>query len=163
MKNEPEWMRNFRLKAYDYFMDRPMPNWGGDLSTIDFDNIYYYAKPTDKMGTDWKDVPENIRKTFDKLGIPEAERKFLGGVGAQYESEVVYHSLREDLEKKGVVFLDTDSALKQYPDIMKRYFGTISPTQRQQIRRAQQCSMEWWKLRLHSARSKGRGPASSLF
>ncbi|MHB8566769.1 MAG: Fe-S cluster assembly protein SufB [Nitrososphaerales archaeon] len=127
MKNEPEWMLNFRLKSYDYFMDRPMPNWGGDLSTIDFDNIYYYAKPTDKAGTDWKDVPENIRKTFDKLGIPEAERKFLGGVGAQYESEVVYHSLREDLAKKGVVFLDTDSAVKQYPDLVKRYFGTIIP------------------------------------
>ncbi|MHB8566625.1 MAG: Fe-S cluster assembly protein SufB [Nitrososphaerales archaeon] len=127
MKNEPEWMLNFRLKSYDYFMDRPMPNWGGDLSKIDFDNIYYYAKPTDKMGTDWKDVPENIRRTFEKLGIPEAERKFLGGVGAQYESEVVYHSLREDLEKKGVIFLDTDSALKQYPDIVKRYLGTIIP------------------------------------
>ena len=127
MKNEPEWMRNFRLKAYDYFMDRPMPNWGGDLSTIDFDSIYYYAKPTDKAGTDWNDVPENIRKTFDRLGIPEAERKFLGGVGAQYESEVVYHSLREDLEKKGVVFLDTDSAIQKHPDIVKRYFGTIIP------------------------------------
>ena len=128
MKNEPEWMRNYRLKAYDYFMDRPMPNWGGDLSTIDFDNIYYYAKPTDKAGTDWNDVPENIRKTFDRLGIPEAERKFLGGVGAQYESEVVYHSLRQDLEKKGVIFLDTDSALQKYPDIVKRYFGTIIPS-----------------------------------
>ena len=127
MKNEPEWMLNIRLKAYEYFMQRPMPLWGGDLSKIDFDNIYYYAKPTDKMGTDWKDVPENIRKTFDKLGIPEAERKFLGGVGAQYESEVVYHSLREDLAKKGVVFLDMDSALKEYPDIVKRYFGTIIP------------------------------------
>lgn len=128
MKNEPEWMRNYRLKAYDYFMDRPMPSWGGDLSTIDFDNIYYYAKPTDKAGTDWNDVPENIRKTFDRLGIPEAERKFLGGVGAQYESEVVYHSLRQDLEKKGVIFLDTDSALQKYPDIVKRYFGTIIPS-----------------------------------
>ena len=127
MKNEPEWMRNFRLKSYDYFMNRPMPSWGGDLSRIDFDNIYYYAKPTDKAGTDWNDVPENIRKTFDRLGIPEAERKFLGGVGAQYESEVVYHSLREDLEKKGVVFLDTDSAVQKYPDIVKRYFGTIIP------------------------------------
>jgi Fe-S cluster assembly protein SufB len=127
MKNEPEWMRNFRLKALDYFFERPMPNWGGDLSKIDFDNIYYYARPSDKVGTDWKDVPENIRKTFDKLGIPEAERKFLGGVGAQYESEVVYHSLREDLEKKGVVFLDTDTALKTHPDIMKRYFGKIIP------------------------------------
>ncbi|MDA4130542.1 MAG: Fe-S cluster assembly protein SufB [Thaumarchaeota archaeon] len=127
MKNEPKWMLDFRLKAYDYFMDRPMPNWGGDLSRINFENIYYYAKPTDKIGTDWKDVPENIRKTFEKLGIPEAERKFLGGVGAQYESEVVYHSLREDLEKKGVIFLDTDSAIKQYPDIVRRYIGTIIP------------------------------------
>ncbi len=127
MKNEPEWMLNFRLKSYDYFVDRPMPNWGGDLSKIDFDNIYYYAKPADKMETNWKDVPENIRRTFEKLGIPEAERKFLGGVGAQYESEVVYHSLREDLEKKGVIFLDTDSAVKQYPDIVKRYLGTIIP------------------------------------
>jgi Fe-S cluster assembly protein SufB len=127
MKNEPEWMRNFRLKSYDYFMDRAMPNWGGDLSKIDFDNIYYYAKPTDKMGRDWSEVPENIKRTFEKLGIPEAERKFLGGVGAQYESEVVYHSLREDLAKKGIVFLDTDSALKQYPDILKKYFGTIVP------------------------------------
>lgn len=127
MKNEPEWMLNFRLKSYDYFMDRPMPNWGGDLSKIDFDNIYYYAKPTDKMGRNWSDVPENIKKTFEKLGIPEAERKFLGGVGAQYESEVVYHSLREDLAKKGIIFLDTDSALKQYPEIFKKYFGTIVP------------------------------------
>ena len=127
MKKEPEWMLNFRLKSYDYFMERPMPNWGGDLSTIDFDNIYYYAKPTDKMGTDWKDVPENIRRTFEKLGIPEAERKFLGGVGAQYESEVVYHSLHEDLQKKGVIFLDTDSAVKEYPDIVKRYIGSIIP------------------------------------
>ncbi len=127
MKNEPEWMLKFRLKSYDYFMDRPMPNWGGDLSNIDFDNIYYYAKPTDKMGRDWNEVPENIKKTFEKLGIPEAERKFLGGVGAQYESEVVYHSLRQDLEKKGVIFLDTDSAVKQYPELVKKYFGTIVP------------------------------------
>jgi Fe-S cluster assembly protein SufB len=127
MKNEPEWMLNFRLKSYDYFMDRPMPSWGGDLSNIDFDKIYYYAKPTDKMGRDWADVPENIKRTFEKLGIPEAERKFLGGVGAQYESEVVYHSLREDLEKKGVIFLDTDSAVRQYPEIVKKYFGTIVP------------------------------------
>ena len=104
-----------------------MPNWGGDLSKIDFANIYYYAKPSENVEANWKDVPENIRKTFDKLGIPEAERKFLGGVGAQYQSEVVYHSLREDLEKKGVVFLDTDTALKEHPDIMKRYFGTIIP------------------------------------
>lgn len=127
MKGEPEWMRNLRLKAYDYFMERPMPLWGGDLSEVDFDNIYYYAKSTEKAGKMWQDVPENIRNTFDKLGIPEAEKKFLGGVGAQYESEIVYHSLKEDLEKKGVVFLDTDSALKKYPEIFKRYFGTVIP------------------------------------
>ena len=128
MKDEPEWMLNFRLRAYDYFMNKPMPNWGGDLSTIDFDSTYYYARSADRIGRqNWSDVPENIRNTFDKLGIQEAERNFLGGVGAQYESEVVYHSLRGDLEKRGVVFLDMDSAIGKYPDIVKRYFGTIVP------------------------------------
>ena len=113
MKGEPDWMLAFRLKAYDHFVGRPMPAWAGDLSSIDFDNIHYYAKSTDKSEQDWEDVPENIRSTFEKLGIPEAERKFLGGVVAQYESEVVYNSLRETLGKKGVIFLDTDSALRQ--------------------------------------------------
>ena len=103
-KNEPEWMREFRLRSFELFNSKPMPKWGADLSQIMFDNIYYYAKPTDKQANNWDDVPEDIKNTFDKLGIPEAERKFLAGVGAQYESDVVYHNLREDLEKQGVIF-----------------------------------------------------------
>jgi Fe-S cluster assembly protein SufB len=127
MKGEPEWMLAFRLKALDYFEKRPMPTWGADLSDIDFSDIYYYIKPTEKQGRTWDDVPEYIKETFEKLGIPEAERKFLAGVGAQYESEVVYHSLREDLEKMGVIFLDMDAAVREHPDIVKKYFGTIIP------------------------------------
>ena len=127
MKGEPEWMRDFRLKAYDYFVKRPMPNWGADLSDIDFDDIYYYIRPVEKQGKSWDEVPEYIKDTFEKLGIPEAERKFLAGVGAQYESEVVYHSLREDLQKMGVIFLDMDAGVREYPDLVKQYFGTIIP------------------------------------
>ena len=127
LKNEPQWMLDFRLRAFDVFMKKPMPNWGADLSTIDFQNIYYYAKASEKTEKNWDDVPENVRNTFDKLGIPEAEKKFLAGVGAQYESEVVYHHLREDLEKQGVIFLDTDTALKEKPELLKKYFGKIIP------------------------------------
>ncbi len=127
MKGEPEWMLEFRLKAYDYFLKRPMPTWGGDLSEIDFDDIYYYIRPAEKQGKTWDEVPEYIKDTFEKLGIPEAERKFLAGVGAQYESEVVYHSLREDLQKQGVIFLDTDAAVREYPELVKQYFGTVIP------------------------------------
>ena len=127
MKNEPKWMLDFRLRSYDIFMKKPMPNWGGDLGKIDFQNIYYYAKASEKTEKNWDDVPEDVKKTFDKLGIPEAEKKFLAGVGAQYESEVVYHNLREDLQKKGVIFLDTDTALKEQPEIFKKYFGKIIP------------------------------------
>ncbi|GIU71152.1 MAG: Fe-S cluster assembly protein SufB [Candidatus Nitrosocaldaceae archaeon] len=127
IKNEPEWMREFRLKAYDIFINTPMPTWGGDLSKVDFDNVYYYAKAVDKQGKSWDELPENIRRTFERLGIPEAERKFLAGVGAQYESETVYHSIREDLAKKGVIFMDTDSALKEHEDIFKKYFATVVP------------------------------------
>lgn len=127
MKNEPDWMLDFRLKAYEHYVKRPMPKWGGDLTGIDFDNIFYYIRPSEKMGKTWDEVPEYIKNTFEKLGIPEAERKFLAGVGAQYESEVVYHSLREDLEKLGVVFLDMDSAVNAYPDLVKKYFGTVIP------------------------------------
>ena len=127
MKEEPEWMLNFRLRAYDIFMKKPMPQWGGDLNKIDFQNIYYYAKASDKTEKNWDDVPENVKNTFDKLGIPEAEKKFLAGVGAQYESEVVYHSLREDLAKQGVLFLDTDTALKEQPELFKKYFAKIIP------------------------------------
>jgi len=127
MKDEPQWMLDFRLRSYEIFMKKPMPTWGGDLSVIDFQNIYYYAKASDKVEKNWDDVPENVKNTFDKLGIPEAEKKFLAGVGAQYESEVVYHSLREDLAKQGVLFLDTDAALKEHPEMFKKYFGKIIP------------------------------------
>src|SRR5437588_3871988 len=125
LKGEPDWMRDFRLRSYDVFMSKPMPNWGGDMSKIDFQNIYYYAKASEKQGKSWDDVPESVRNTFEKLGIPEAERKFLAGVGAQYESEVVYHNLLKHLEDKGVIFCDTDTAVKLHPELVKKYFGTI--------------------------------------
>jgi Fe-S cluster assembly protein SufB len=128
MKNEPQWMRDFRLKAYEIFIRKPMPNWGADLSGIDFDNIHYYVKPSEKTEKSWDDVPPYIKDTFDKLGIPEAERKFLAGVSAQYESEVVYHNIREDLEKQGVLFLDMDSGLREHEDIVKKYFATVIPS-----------------------------------
>jgi len=127
MKEEPQWMLDFRLRSFEIFMKKPMPTWGGDLSVIDFQNIYYYAKASDKTEKSWDDVPENVKNTFDKLGIPEAEKKFLAGVGAQYESEVVYHSLREDLAKQGVLFLDTDQALKDHPELFKKYFAKVIP------------------------------------
>ncbi|HXG73863.1 MAG: Fe-S cluster assembly protein SufB [Candidatus Nitrosotenuis sp.] len=127
LKNEPQWMLDFRLRSYEVFMKKPMPNWGPDLGAIDFQNIYYYAKASEKTEKSWDDVPAEVKKTFDKLGIPEAEKKFLAGVGAQYESEVVYHNLREDLAKKGVIFLDTDTALKEHPEIFKKYFGKVIP------------------------------------
>src|SRR5215472_7299061 len=126
-KDEPDWMRKFRHKSLDYFLARPLPMWGGDLTEIDFDNIYYYIKPTEKQADSWEDLPADIKDTWDKLGIPEAEKKYLAGVGAQYESEVVYHKLQEDLTAKGVVFLDTDTALKEHEDLFKEYFGTIIP------------------------------------
>jgi Fe-S cluster assembly protein SufB len=127
MKGEPQWMRDFRLRALRTFERKPLPSWGGDLTDIDFQDIYYYVKATQEQGRSWDDVPDEIKTTFDRLGIPEAERKFLAGVGAQYESEVVYHSLREDLEKQGVIFLDMDSGLREHPDIVKEYFGTVVP------------------------------------
>jgi Fe-S cluster assembly protein SufB len=126
-KNEPEWMRQFRLHSLEVFLKKPMPTWGADLSEINFDEYIYYIKPTDRQGKSWDEVPEKIRQTFERLGIPEAERKFLAGVGAQYESEVVYHSLREDLMKKGVIFVDMDTAVREYPDLVKKYFGTVIP------------------------------------
>ena len=129
MKSEPEWMREFRHDALDVFESKPMPNWGntGLLNDIDFDNIYYYLKPVEKQGNTWDEVPEDIKNTFDRLGIPEAERKFLAGVSAQYESEVVYHSMQEELEKQGVIFLDMDSGLREYEEIVKEYWATIIP------------------------------------
>jgi Fe-S cluster assembly protein SufB len=127
IKQEPDWMRRFRLKALKHFEGRPMPWWGADLSGIDFDNIYYYLKPTQQQAKTWDDLPEEIRGTWDKLGIPEAEKKYLGGVSAQYESEVVYHKIKDELESMGVIFSDMDSGLREHPDIVKEYFGTIIP------------------------------------
>ena len=127
-KNEPAWMRTVRHRALDYFFARPLPTWGGDLSGIDFDNIYYYIKPTEKQAESWDDLPADIKDTWDKLGIPEAEKKYLGGVGAQYESEVVYHKLQQQLTDQGVLFLDMDSGLREHEEIVKQYFGTIIPS-----------------------------------
>src|SRR5258708_1653030 len=126
-KDEPAWMRKLRHKARDYYTARPLPTWGGNVAEIDFDNIYYYIKPTEKQANTWEDLPADIKDTWDKLGIPEAEKKYLAGVGAQYESEVVYHKLREDLEKQGVLFLDMDSGLREHEELVKQYFGTIIP------------------------------------
>jgi Fe-S cluster assembly protein SufB len=126
-KNEPSWMLDIRLNALALFYNKQMPPWGGDLSKINFDDIYYYVKPTERQGRNWDDVPAEIKNTFEKIGIPEAERKFLSGVGAQYDSEVVYHSISKLLEKKGVIFCDTDTAVHKYPEIIKQYFGTIIP------------------------------------
>jgi Fe-S cluster assembly protein SufB len=127
MKREPAWMRDFRLDSLKIFESKPMPRWGGRIG-IDFQDIYYYLKPTAGQGKTWDDVPQEIKETFDKLGIPEAEKKFLAGVKAQFESEVVYGSLQEDLGKKGVIFTDTDSAVRDYPDLVREYFGTIIPS-----------------------------------
>ncbi|QOQ38756.1 Fe-S cluster assembly protein SufB [Trueperella pecoris] len=128
LKNEPEWMLNKRLKALKMFERRPMPTWGGDLTGIDFDQIKYFVRSTEKAATTWDDLPEDIKKTYDRLGIPEAEKqRLVAGVAAQYESEVVYHKIREDLEAQGVVFVDTDTGLKEYPEIFEEYFGTAIP------------------------------------
>jgi Fe-S cluster assembly protein SufB len=127
MKGEPKWMLEFRLKGLSHFLARPLPTWGADLGGLDLDNIYYYVKPTEGSKGSWDDVPETIKNTFEKLGIPEAERKFLAGVGAQYESEMVYHSILDQLEKLGVIFLSIEDGLRQYPDLFKEYFGTVIP------------------------------------
>ena len=127
MKGEPQWMTDRRLKALRYFERRPMPTWGGDMSGIDFDNIFYYIKPIDKQVSAWDQLPDSVKATYDKLGIPEAERKYLAGVTAQYESEVVYHRNRDDLAAQGVLFCDMDTALREYPDLVKEYFGKLIP------------------------------------
>ena len=127
LKNEPEWMTKFRLRALDIFYRKPMPGFGGDLSKLNFDEIYYYIKPSDGKGRTWDDVPAKVKKTFDRLGIPEAEKKFLAGVEAQYDSESVYSSLKGEWEKLGVIFCSTDEALRRYPDIVRQYFGTVIP------------------------------------
>ncbi len=127
-KNEPEWMLDLRLKALRLFTKKPLPTWGADLSRINFDNIKYFVRSTEKQARSWEELPEDIRRTYDRLGIPEAEKqRLVAGVAAQYESEVVYHQIREDLEAQGVIFLDTDTALKEHPDLFKEYFGTVIP------------------------------------
>src|SRR6201982_107241 len=127
-KNEPEWMLELRLKGLKLFRRKPMPDWGADLSAIDFDNIKYFVRSTEKQAASWDDLPDDIKSTYDRLGIPEAEKqRLVAGVAAQYESEVVYHSIRADLEKLGVIFLDTDTGLREHPDIFKQYFGSVIP------------------------------------
>jgi Fe-S cluster assembly protein SufB len=126
-KDEPDWMRKFRHKSLEYFNARPLPRWGGDVTGIDFENIFYYIRPTEKQASNWDDLPADIKDTWDKLGIPEAEKKYLAGVGAQYESEVVYHKLQEELTNQGVLFLDMDSGLREHEEIVKRYFGKVIP------------------------------------
>ncbi|MGB8282027.1 MAG: Fe-S cluster assembly protein SufB, partial [Pseudolabrys sp.] len=126
-KNEPQWMRDFRLKSLEHFYARPTPTWGGNLGQIDFDDIHYFVRASEKNSRDWSEVPEDIKNTFDRLGIPEAERKFLSGVGAQYESEVVYHQVNEKLEAQGVIFTDMDTALREHEDLVREYWATIIP------------------------------------
>jgi Fe-S cluster assembly protein SufB len=127
LKGEPAWMLEFRLKSLEHFLQRPMPTWGGDLSRLNLDEIIYYVRPSEASEKSWDDVPETIKNTFDKLGIPEAERKFLAGVGAQYESEMVYHNIQKHLEDKGVIFLSIEDGLRQHPDLFRQYFGTVIP------------------------------------
>ena len=127
MKGEPEWMLEVRLQGLDHFNKRPMPAWGGDLTKLDLDEIYFYAKPADEEGKSWDDVPDTIKETFDRLGIPEAEQKFLSGVGAQYESEMVYHSIKEHLANQGVIFVSIENGLKEYPELFREYFGKVIP------------------------------------
>jgi Fe-S cluster assembly protein SufB len=127
MKGEPDWMRALRHKALDIFFSKPTPTWGGDLSKLDYNDIYYYIKPVEQQARTWEEVPEDIKRTFDRLGIPEAERKFLAGAGAQYESEAVYHSLKEEWERQGVIFVDSDTGLRDYEEFYKEHFGTVVP------------------------------------
>ncbi len=127
LKGEPDWMLEKRLKGLEIFLKKPTPTWGGDLSKLDFNDIFFYTRPTDKTEASWEEVPDDIKRTFDKLGVPEAERKFLAGLGAQYESEMVYHSIQKHLEEQGVIFLSSDDGLKQYPEIYREHFGTVIP------------------------------------
>lgn len=126
-KNEPDWMRDFRLRSLEAFMKKDMPNWGADLSTLDFEDIIYYAKTTERESRSWDDLPPEIKETYDRIGVPQAEQKFLAGVGAQYDSEIVYHNMQEQVKELGVVFLSPEEAIKEYPELVKKYFGTIIP------------------------------------
>ena len=162
LKGEPDWMRKYRLKALKHFEARPMPWWGADLSDIDFENIFYFIRSTEKQAQNWEDLPDDIRGTWDKLGIPEAEKKYLGGVSAQYESEVVYHKIKKELDDIGVLFTDMDSALRDYPDLVKEHFGTLDPGQRQQVRGAQHRRVVGRLVHLRAAGRAGRHPAAGV-
>ena len=129
-KEEPEWMLDFRLKSLEAFNKMPMQDWGPDLSDIDFDDLIYYQKPSDRPARSWDDVPEKIKETFERIGIPEAERAYLAGASAQYESEVVYHNMKDEFKKQGIIFTDTDTALQEYPDLFKKYFGKLGKTKK---------------------------------
>jgi len=129
IKKEPEWMLAFRLKALKHFLRRPMPTWGADLSELDLDDLYYYVKPSESEGRTWDDIPEKIKNTFEKLGIPEAEQKYLAGLGAQYDSEMIYHNVQEELEKQGVIFLSIEEGLRQHPDLFREHFSKVIPIQ----------------------------------
>ena len=155
-------MLQFRLRAYEHFVKRAMPTWTDGLDRIDFDKIVYYRKPSEREEKSWDDVPEQIKATFERLGIPEAERKFLAGVGAQYDSEVVYHSVKEELTKIGVVFMGTDQALIEYPEIFRKYFGDRRPAGGQQVRRAEQRRLVGRLVRLRPEGRRGPAPAPGL-
>jgi len=126
-KEEPDWMRQFRLRSLEEFRKKPMPNWGADLSDLDFDEIYYYAKPTEQQSRSWDDLPDEIKETYERIGVPEAEKKYLAGVGAQYDSEVVYHNIQQQLADQGVVYSDPETAVREHPDLVQKYFGTVIP------------------------------------
>ncbi len=155
-------MRDFRLKALDHFLERPVPQWGANLNQIDFDDIHYFVRASERAEHSWDDVPEDIKNTFDKLGIPEAERMFLAGVGAQYESEVVYHQIREDLEKEGVIFTDMDTGLREYEDVVREHFAIGDPRERQHARRAQLGRLVGRLVRLRAEGRQGRDAAAGL-
>ena len=161
IKQEPDWMREFRLRSLEIFESKPMPTWGGDIA-IDFQDIYYYLKPTDHQEHSWDDVPSEIKETFDRLGIPEAERQYLAGVKAQFESEVVYGSLEEDLAKKGVIFTDTDTAVREHPELLREYFGTIIPPEDNKFAALNSAVWSGGLLHLRSTRRENRLSVAGL-
>ena len=162
IKGEPAWMLDFRLRAYEHFLSRPMPQWGGDLNQIDLDKIVYYRKPSQGEEKSWDDVPDKIKKTFERLGIPEAERKFLAGVGAQYDSEVVYHSVREELSKIGVVFMGTDQGLRRVSGALQEVLRHGRAAGGQQVRGAEQRRLVRWFVRLRAQGRRGPAAAAGL-
>ena len=162
-KNEPQWMLDLRLKGLKLFDRKPMPTWGADLGDIDFDNIKYFVQSTEKQAQSWEDLPEDIKNTYDKLGIPEAEKqRLVAGVAAQYESTVLYHSIREDLEEQGVIFVDTDTALREHEELFKEYFATVIPVGRQQVRLAEHLGLVGWLVHLRPAGRPRGHPAAGL-